>query len=71
MPYWTIPDDAYDDPEQMACWVRLAYEAASAPDTEGRRWAELSLTTWPGGENQVLARGHPHGFALEWFGPGS
>jgi len=28
MPYWTIPDDAYDDPEVMAGWARLAYEAA-------------------------------------------
>jgi DNA transformation protein len=28
MPYWTIPDEAYDDPDQMARWVRLAYEAA-------------------------------------------
>jgi DNA transformation protein len=28
MPYWTIPEDAYDDPDQMARWVRLAYEAA-------------------------------------------
>ncbi len=46
----------------------LAYEAASAPDAEGRRWADLSLTTWPGGTTQILARGHPHGFALEWFG---
>ena len=46
----------------------LAYEAASAPDAEGRRWAELSLTTWPGGTTHSLARGHPHGFALEWFG---
>ena len=46
----------------------LAYEAASAPDADGRRWAELSLTVWPGGETQMLARGHPHGFALEWFG---
>jgi DNA transformation protein len=35
MPYWTIPDDAYDDPDQMARWVRLAYEAAlrSPPKT--------------------------------------
>lgn len=49
----------------------LAYEAASAPDAEGRRWAELSLTAWPGGERRVLARGHPHGFALEWFGTGA
>lgn len=28
MPYWSIPDDAYDDPDQMAGWVRLAFEAA-------------------------------------------
>lgn len=27
MPYWTVPDDAYDDPDEMAKWVRLAYEA--------------------------------------------
>ena len=28
MPYWSIPDDAFDDPDLMAGWVRLAYEAA-------------------------------------------
>lgn len=28
MPYWSIPDEAYDDPEIMARWVRLAYAAA-------------------------------------------
>jgi DNA transformation protein and related proteins len=28
MPYWSIPDDAYDDPEEMGRWVRLAYQAA-------------------------------------------
>ncbi len=28
MPYWSIPDDAFDDPDIMAYWVRLAYEAA-------------------------------------------
>jgi DNA transformation protein and related proteins len=27
MPYWTIPDDAFDDPELMAKWVKLALEA--------------------------------------------
>ena len=27
MPYWTIPDDAHDDPDIMAKWVRLALEA--------------------------------------------
>lgn len=53
-------------PEAPLAW--LQYEAASAPDAEGRRWAELGLTTWPGGQRQMLARGHPHGFAVEWFG---
>jgi DNA transformation protein len=28
MPYWSIPDEAYDDPEAMAHWVGLAFEAA-------------------------------------------
>ena len=28
MPYWTVPDAAYDDPDEMARWVRLAWEAA-------------------------------------------
>ena len=28
MPYWSIPDSAYDDPEEMARWVKLAYSAA-------------------------------------------
>ncbi len=28
MPYWSIPDEAYDDPDQMAVWVRRAFEAA-------------------------------------------
>jgi len=28
MPYWSIPENAYDDPDEMAKWVRLAYEAA-------------------------------------------
>ncbi|MCL6708370.1 TfoX/Sxy family protein [Pseudomonas sp. R2.Fl] len=27
MPYWSIPDEAYDDPDEMAKWVRLAWEA--------------------------------------------
>ena len=43
MPYWTVPDEAYDDPDQMASWVRLAYEAgvraeaAKAVPKPGRR----------------------------------
>jgi DNA transformation protein len=28
MPYWSIPDEALDDPDLMALWVRRAYEAA-------------------------------------------
>jgi DNA transformation protein and related proteins len=32
MPYWSIPEDAYDDPDVMAHWVRLAYEAALRAD---------------------------------------
>jgi DNA transformation protein and related proteins len=28
MSYWTIPEEAYDDPELMARWVRMAYDAA-------------------------------------------
>lgn len=28
MPYWSVPEDAFDDPDLMAHWVRLAYEAA-------------------------------------------
>ena len=28
MPYWSVPDDAFDDPDVMARWVRLASEAA-------------------------------------------
>jgi DNA transformation protein len=28
MPYWSIPADAFDDPNMMARWVKLAHEAA-------------------------------------------
>lgn len=28
MPYWTIPESAMDDTEEMATWARLGYEAA-------------------------------------------
>lgn len=27
MPYWSIPEDAFDDPDIMAKWMRLALEA--------------------------------------------
>lgn len=28
MPYWTIPDEALDDPDMMAKWARIALDAA-------------------------------------------
>ncbi|MBB6466512.1 DNA transformation protein [Aminobacter lissarensis] len=28
MPYWTIPESAVDDPDELAVWTRKAYEAA-------------------------------------------
>jgi DNA transformation protein len=28
MPYWTIPEDAFEDRDLMSRWTRLAYEAA-------------------------------------------
>lgn len=28
MPYWSIPDSALDDPDELAVWTRKAYEAA-------------------------------------------
>jgi DNA transformation protein and related proteins len=28
MPYWTVPDAALDDPDELKTWTRLAHEAA-------------------------------------------
>ncbi|MGH6761534.1 MAG: TfoX/Sxy family protein [Phyllobacterium sp.] len=28
MPYWSVPNEALDDPDTMEKWARLAYEAA-------------------------------------------
>ncbi|MEM5492136.1 TfoX/Sxy family protein [Hoeflea sp. AS16] len=28
MPYWSIPDAALDDPEELSKWVKLAWDAA-------------------------------------------
>jgi DNA transformation protein len=27
MPYWSIPDSAFDDPDEMTVWARRAHEA--------------------------------------------
>ena len=40
MPYWSIPNEALDDPDSMARWVRLAFDAglrAQAPKTAIKR----------------------------------
>ena len=28
MPYWSVPEEAFDDPDAMTRWARLAFEAA-------------------------------------------
>lgn len=28
MPYWSVPDSAYDDADEMAWWVKIGVEAA-------------------------------------------
>ncbi|MCP4317188.1 MAG: TfoX/Sxy family protein [Hyphomicrobiales bacterium] len=28
MPYWSVPNEALDDPDEMKKWVQLAFEAA-------------------------------------------
>lgn len=36
-PYWTIPDEALDDPDLMANWARLAWEAALRAPAKAKR----------------------------------
>ncbi|HEX4180316.1 MAG TPA: TfoX/Sxy family protein [Caulobacteraceae bacterium] len=35
MPYWSIPAEAFDDPDAMARWVKLAYQAARTGAADG------------------------------------
>lgn len=42
-------------------WVRME----KAPDEAGH---SLRVRAWPGGEDRLLARVHPHGAAVEWVG---
>ncbi len=39
MPYWSLPSEAFDDPEAMAIWARRARQAAerAAASTKRRR----------------------------------
>jgi DNA transformation protein len=32
MPYWTVPAEAFDDPDNMAVWVKLAAAASRRAD---------------------------------------
>ena len=41
-------------------WLRMEFYDSGAP-------AELRLTLWPGGDERVLARAHPHGEWAEWL----
>jgi DNA transformation protein len=34
MPYWTVPDGALDDPDEMTFWARKAYEAGLRSEKE-------------------------------------
>lgn len=42
-------------------WLRCEFEQADAPRPT------LRLTMWPGGEDRLLAYGHPHGATVEWL----
>jgi DNA transformation protein len=39
MPYWSVPDSAIDDPDEMTAWARKAYQASlrsQKPKRSGR-----------------------------------
>ena len=37
MPYWRVPDSAYDDPDEMTLWARKAFDAALRSQKPKRR----------------------------------
>ena len=37
MPYWSIPDEALDDPDEMRKWVMRAFEAAMRVERASNR----------------------------------
>src|SRR5262249_19001204 len=45
--------------ERPLAWLRLEYE-------EDSRHFVLRLTTWPSGEERLLALAHPHGSWVDW-----
>ena len=49
MPYWSLPEAAWDDPEAMARWAREAYAAAlRAPPPARRRRSAAAQGPPPG-----------------------
>ncbi len=34
MPYWSVPESAFDDPDEMARWVRIAWQVAMRAGAE-------------------------------------
>lgn len=47
---------------QPLAWLRME------PPADNLAIVELRLTTWPGGEDRLLAHVHPHGTWVEWIG---
>jgi len=45
------------------CWLRFEFDA---PALDGAL-PTLRLRSWPGDTDQLLARAHPHGAAIEWL----
>ena len=45
-------------------WLRFEMDAAAS----AAALPALRLTLWPGGEDRLLARAHPHGASVEWLG---
>lgn len=60
----TAVDDAGSraTPDAPVAWLRLE---PSSPDGGGRFL--VHLTTWPGGEERLLAESHPHGPPVRWL----
>lgn len=68
-------------PEETAAALRAVIEAKGAQASADAPFAwlrmepppgtivgmEVTLTLWPGGETQVLAKAHPHGARVEWL----
>ena len=53
---------AVASPDSPVAWLRME----PSPDSAGHPM-ELRLTTWPGGEERLLATTHPHGAWVNWL----